>query len=69
MTGSIDQEAVAANGRRRSSWWASLFLLPALVLLGALVVYPIFFSVVRSLLPAVPGGTRGGSELSDDVRL
>ena len=49
MSGSIDQEAVAANGRRRSSLVAFLFLLPALVLLGALVVYPIFFSVVRSL--------------------
>jgi alpha-glucoside transport system permease protein len=49
MSGSIDQEAVAANGRRRSLLVAFLFLLPALVLLGALVVYPIFYSVVRSL--------------------
>ncbi|MHC5905717.1 carbohydrate ABC transporter permease [Streptomyces sp. S6] len=30
-------------------WVAALFLLPALVLLGALVVYPIGYSVVRSL--------------------
>jgi alpha-glucoside transport system permease protein len=37
------------GGRRRASWIALLFLLPALVLLGALVVYPIFFSAVRSL--------------------
>lgn len=28
---------------------AAMFLLPALVILGALVVYPIFFSIVRSL--------------------
>jgi alpha-glucoside transport system permease protein len=38
-----------AEGRRRTGWVALLFLLPALVLLGALVVYPIFFSVARSL--------------------
>ncbi|AEW94361.1 binding-protein-dependent transport systems inner membrane component [Streptantibioticus cattleyicolor NRRL 8057 = DSM 46488] len=33
-------------------WVAALFLLPALVLLGALVVYPIGYSVVRSLFDA-----------------
>ncbi len=33
-------------------WAAALFLLPALVLLGALVVYPIGYSVVRSLYDA-----------------
>jgi alpha-glucoside transport system permease protein len=49
MSGSIDQEDVAANRQRRSFLVPFLFLLPALVLLGALVVYPIFFSVVRSL--------------------
>src|SRR3982751_5046473 len=38
-----------AEGRRRTGWGALLFLLPALVLLGALVVSPIFFSVARSL--------------------
>jgi alpha-glucoside transport system permease protein len=37
------------EGRRRTGWIALVFLLPALVLLGALVVYPIFFSVYRSL--------------------
>jgi alpha-glucoside transport system permease protein len=37
------------EGRRRTGWVALLFLLPALVLLGALVVYPIFFSLARSL--------------------
>src|SRR5687767_1500914 len=35
---------------------AGLFLVPALLLLGALVVYPIFFSVVRSFFD------EGGSE-------
>jgi alpha-glucoside transport system permease protein len=33
----------------RNLWLALLFLAPALVLLGALVVYPIVFTVVRSL--------------------
>jgi alpha-glucoside transport system permease protein len=49
MSAQLDQEAVASNGRRRTFLVALVFLLPALVLLGALVVYPIFFSVVRSL--------------------
>jgi alpha-glucoside transport system permease protein len=35
--------------RRGNLWRAFLFMLPALVLLGALVVYPIVYSVVRSL--------------------
>lgn len=34
---------------RGRSWIAVFFLLPALVLLGALVVYPIVWSVIRSL--------------------
>ena len=39
--------------RRRGNWFmAALFLLPALVVLGALVVYPIFFTVVRSFYDA-----------------
>ena len=38
--------------RRQRSWAAGLFLAPALVLLGAVVVYPIFFSVGRSLFDA-----------------
>jgi alpha-glucoside transport system permease protein len=41
--------AEGSEGRRRTGWIALLFLLPALVLLGALVVYPIFFSAYRSL--------------------
>ncbi len=38
--------------RRGRSWGVALFLAPALVLLGAIVVYPIFFSVGRSLFDA-----------------
>jgi alpha-glucoside transport system permease protein len=49
MSTQLDQEAVATDGRRRTFLVALVFLLPALVLLGALVVYPIFFSVTRSL--------------------
>jgi alpha-glucoside transport system permease protein len=49
MSAELDQEAVASTGRRRTFLVALVFLLPALVLLGALVVYPIFFSIVRSL--------------------
>jgi len=48
MSEALDQETVAAT-RRRRSLIAFLFLLPALVLLGALVVYPILYSVIRSL--------------------
>ncbi|MFB8418776.1 carbohydrate ABC transporter permease [Streptomyces albidoflavus] len=42
--------APPAPARRRRRWIPVLFLLPALVLLGALVVYPIGYSVVRSVL-------------------
>jgi alpha-glucoside transport system permease protein len=45
----LDQEAIATRGRRRILLVALFFLLPALVLLGALVVYPIFFSITRSM--------------------
>jgi alpha-glucoside transport system permease protein len=38
----------SAAGHRRAYVAAGLFLIPALLLLGALVVYPIFFSVFRS---------------------
>ncbi|WP_438487715.1 carbohydrate ABC transporter permease [Streptomyces sp. S186] len=64
-----------ARPRRRrpsgSRWWvAALFLLPALVLLGALVVYPIGFSVYRSLFDASGNGFVGlgnyGALFSDD---
>lgn len=38
--------------RATPRWLVTLFLFPALVLLGALVVYPIGYSLVRSLLDA-----------------
>jgi alpha-glucoside transport system permease protein len=41
--------AEGSEGRRRTGWVALAFLLPALVLLGALVLYPIFFTAYRSL--------------------
>ncbi|MFJ9853490.1 carbohydrate ABC transporter permease [Streptomyces sp. NPDC101150] len=52
------------------SWITVVFLLPALVLLGALVVYPIVFSVYRSLFDASGNGFVGlgnyGEMFSDD---
>ncbi|MEW1750181.1 carbohydrate ABC transporter permease [Streptomyces angustmyceticus] len=55
-------------GARR--WTAAVFLLPALLLLGALVVYPIVFSVYRSLFDASGDGFVGlgnyGAMFSDD---
>ena len=70
--------ATAAGGvRKRPSvlgtrrWVAAVFLLPALVLLGALVVYPIAFSVYRSLFDASGNGFVGlgnyGAMFSDDT--
>ncbi|MBV2354337.1 sugar ABC transporter permease [Streptomyces sp. J2-1] len=47
------------TGTRRAV--AALFLLPALVLLGALVVYPIGYSVVRSFLNTAGDGFAGGA--------
>lgn len=44
---------------RTRFWVAALFLLPALVLLGALVVYPIGYSIVRSLYDARGSGFVG----------
>ncbi|MFJ5804301.1 carbohydrate ABC transporter permease [Streptomyces decoyicus] len=64
------------GGRRRGGvlgtrpWAAAVFLLPALLLLGALVVYPIVFSVYRSLFDASGNGFVGlgnyGAMFSDD---
>ncbi|MFI0356120.1 ABC transporter permease subunit [Actinomadura sp. 9N407] len=50
----------ARTGRGRGgiappSWFAVLFLLPALLLLGFLVVYPIVYSVIRSFFDASGG--------------
>ncbi|MFH8558630.1 carbohydrate ABC transporter permease [Streptomyces celluloflavus] len=62
-------------GKRRNPlggrpWVAAAFLLPALVLLGALVGYPIVFSVYRSLFDASGHGFVGldnyGELFSDD---
>ena len=52
------------SGPRRSimgtpPWLAALFLLPALVLLGALVAYPIVFTIHRSLYDAGGSGFVG----------
>jgi len=41
--------AASKRSRRKALIGAVVFLLPALVILGALVVYPILFSIVRSL--------------------
>lgn len=41
--------AATRRNRRKVLIGAAVFLLPALVILGALVLYPIFFSIVRSL--------------------
>ncbi|MEU2792711.1 ABC transporter permease subunit [Streptomyces sp. NPDC007100] len=53
-------------------WVAAVFLLPAFVLLGALVVYPIGFSVYRSLFDASGNGFVGlgnYGELFTDERI
>ncbi|MFD6416498.1 carbohydrate ABC transporter permease [Streptomyces sp. NPDC060194] len=54
-------------------WVAAVFLLPALVLLGALVVYPIGYSLWRSLFDADGSGFVGlgnyGDIFSDDATL
>ncbi len=54
--------------RRRRAAVALLFVLPALLLLGALVVYPVLFSVGRSLFDA--SGTRfvGGDNYTEMFR-
>lgn len=49
--GSAGADLAGASGRRmrgRELYLGLLFLVPALVLLGVLVVYPVFFTVVRS---------------------
>ena len=67
--------SVRDHRHRRSvgpTCFARLFLLPALVLLGALVVYPIGYSVVRSLYgaaaPVSSGSTTTGRSFTDDAR-
>jgi len=43
-----------APGERR--WLAWLFLLPAIVMLGAILLYPLIYSIVRSLFSDTPTG-------------
>ncbi|MCA6094576.1 ABC transporter permease subunit [Streptomyces sp. SCA3-4] len=65
MTTATAPPPSAAPARRRKSvlgtrpWVAACFLLPALALLGALVVYPIGYSVYRSLFDASGDGFVG----------
>ncbi|MEU5301440.1 carbohydrate ABC transporter permease [Streptomyces noursei] len=75
MSGAGTGAGGRVGARRRavagSRWWvAAVFLLPALVLLGALVVYPIGFSVYRSLFDASGNGFVGlgnyGAMFSDE---
>ncbi|MFK0263059.1 carbohydrate ABC transporter permease [Streptomyces angustmyceticus] len=75
-SGSSAGEGRGGGGGRRGGvlgarrWTAAVFLLPALLLLGALVVYPIVFSVYRSLFDASGDGFVGlgnyGAMFSDD---
>jgi ABC-type sugar transport system permease subunit len=46
-----------APGERR--WLASVFLGPALILLAAIVLYPLLYSIVRSLFNDTPSGAAG----------
>ena len=45
----MSEPSAPRTRRPRWTWAVGLFLAPSLVLLGAIVVYPIFFSVARSL--------------------
>ncbi|MEU2715694.1 sugar ABC transporter permease [Streptomyces sp. NPDC007205] len=60
--------APVRRGRRRARLVALLFVFPALLLLGALVVYPVLFSVGRSFFDA--SGTRfvGGDNYTEMFR-
>jgi alpha-glucoside transport system permease protein len=48
----VSDASAPPDGRRKRYWAVGLFLAPSLVLLGAIVVYPIFFSVGRSFFDA-----------------
>ncbi|MGW0994725.1 ABC transporter permease subunit [Streptomyces sp. NPDC002523] len=63
-----DHAARGRRVRRRARLIALLFVLPALLLLGALVVYPVLFSVGRSFFDA--SGTRfvGGDNYTEMFR-
>src|SRR5690554_5833996 len=51
-TGGGDRDRLSRRSRRRSMLIALAFLAPALVILGALVVYPIIYTLIRSLFDA-----------------
>ncbi|MFG2884743.1 ABC transporter permease subunit [Streptomyces sp. NPDC048297] len=63
-----DDSARGRRVRRRARLIAVLFVLPALLLLGALVVYPVLFSIGRSFFDA--SGTRfvGGDNYTEMFR-
>jgi alpha-glucoside transport system permease protein len=66
-TAVLAPEAPAAGARHgkpprapgEARWVASLFLIPALILLVAIVLYPLVYSVVRSLFSDGPAGKVG----------
>ncbi|MFE9776177.1 ABC transporter permease subunit [Streptomyces sp. NPDC005931] len=60
--------ARAGRPRRRGRVIAVLFVLPALLLLGALVVYPVLFSVGRSLFDASGNRFVGGDNYTEMFR-
>ncbi|WP_327425566.1 ABC transporter permease subunit (plasmid) [Streptomyces sp. NBC_01527] len=64
----VDHVERARRARRRARTVALLFVFPALLLLGALVVYPVLFSVGRSFFDA--SGTRfvGGENYTEIFR-
>jgi alpha-glucoside transport system permease protein len=43
----------------QARWLALIFLAPALILLGAIVFYPLIYTIVRSLFSDGPAGTTG----------
>lgn len=55
----------AAAARRRARWVALVFLAPALVILGALVVYPIFYTLLRSFYDRAGDTFVGGRNYKD----
>ncbi|GHD97567.1 carbohydrate ABC transporter permease [Streptomyces alanosinicus] len=60
--------APTRRGRRRARLIALLFVLPALLLLGALVVYPVLFSVGRSFFDASGARFVGGDNYTGMFR-
>jgi alpha-glucoside transport system permease protein len=56
------------RGRRRARLIALLFVFPALLLLGALVVYPVLFSVGRSFFDASGNRFVGGDNYTEMFR-